>query len=341
MDNTVLITGGAGYIGSHTVRKMADMGYRIVVLDNLVYGHPEAIVSTDVNLIVGDIGDREVLDRIFESHTIGAVIHFAAYAYVGESVDDPSKYYRNNLAAPLVLLDVMRSHGCDQFVFSSTCATYGNPDRLPIDESHPQNPINPYGKSKFFLERVLEDHDHAYGIRSAKLRYFNACGCADDGVIGEDHDPETHLIPNVLMSITGERDSVSLFGTDYETPDGTCIRDYIHVLDLANAHILALRHLDGGNPSFACNLGTGQGVSVQQIIDMAEEVSGRKVPVVHGDRRSGDPAELVADPGLAKEILGWEAEYADVRDSIRTAWNWMSQPHGGRFAGKRADEQSL
>lgn len=334
MDNTVLITGGAGYIGSHTVRKMAEMGYRIVVLDNLVYGHPEAIVSTGVDLIVGDVGDREILEGIFESQTIGAVIHFAAYAYVGESVDDPSKYYRNNLAAPLVLLDVMRNHGCDQFVLSSTCATYGNPAYLPIDESHPQNPINPYGRSKLFLERALEDHDHAYGIRSAKLRYFNACGCAEDGVIGEDHDPETHLIPNVLMSITGERESVTLFGTDYETPDGTCVRDYIHVLDLASAHIQSLQHLEDGNPSFACNLGTGHGVSVQQIIDIAEEVSGKKVPVVYGDRRPGDPAELVANPALAKEILGWKAEYVDVRDSIRTAWAWTTQPHGGRYSEK-------
>ena len=337
-NNTVLITGGAGYIGSHTVRTMASRGYRIVVLDNLVYGHAESIISPGVDLVIGNVGDPDILQRLFGEHAIGAVIHFAAYAYVGESVANPSNYYNNNLCAPIVLLDAMREHGCDQFVLSSTCASYGNPNYLPIDEYHPQKPINPYGCSKFFLERVLDDYDQAYGIRSAKLRYFNACGASEDGLIGEDHDPETHLIPNVLMSIAGERDSVTVYGTDYDTPDGTCIRDYIHVVDLAEAHVGALQHLQEGSPSFACNLGTGKGVSVRQIIEIAEEVTGRRVPVKFGDRRPGDPAELVANPGRAGDIMGWHANFTDVRDSIRAAWQWMSQPHGGRYNARIAME---
>lgn len=331
-DQSILVTGGAGYIGSHTVRMMADQGYQLVVLDNLVYGHRKAICSKGVELIVGEMADDELVERIFKEHSVSAVIHFAAYAYVGESVTDPGKYYRNNAAAPLVLLEAMRRHGCDTFIFSSTCATYGNPEYVPMDEKHPQQPINPYGRSKLMLEQILDDYDHAYGIRSAKLRYFNACGCSTDGVIGEDHDPETHLIPRVLMALTGEIEKVMVFGTDYDTPDGTCIRDYIHVLDLADAHVRALEYLRGGAPSFACNLGTGEGVSVQQILDIVEKVTGKKVPVEYGPRREGDPPQLVAAPARAKEVLGWEASYMDVTASIETAWQWMSQAHGGRYS---------
>lgn len=333
MNGSVLIIGGAGYIGSHAVRMMAESGYDLVVLDNLVYGHRDAVVNTEVTFYEGDMSDEALVESIFTGHSIKAVMHFAAYAYVGESVTDPGKYYRNNLAAPLVVLEAMRRHGCEVFIFSSTCATYGNPEYVPMDEKHPQNPINPYGHSKRMLEQVLKDYDRAYGIRHASLRYFNACGCSEDSLIGEDHNPETHLIPLVLMAIAGQRDDITVFGTDYDTPDGTCIRDYIHILDLARAHIRALELLAGGRESFACNLGTGKGVSVKEIIQIAEEVTGSKCPVVFGDRREGDPPELVAAPAMAKEILGWEAEYKDVRDSIRTSWNWISQPHGGRYSG--------
>jgi UDP-glucose-4-epimerase GalE len=331
MSDAILVTGGAGYIGSHTVRMLAEQDCRLVVLDNLVYGHREAVLSDEITLVEGEMADAELIEGLFAEHAFDAVVHFAAYAYVGESVEQPGKYYENNTAAPMVVLEAMRRHGCRQFIFSSTCATYGNPQYIPINEQHPQAPINPYGRSKLMLEWILEDYERAYDIRSVKLRYFNACGAAEDGLIGEDHDPETHLIPLVLMTLTGERENVTVFGTDYDTPDGTCIRDYIHIVDLARAHVLALEHLKEGKPSLACNLGTGRGVSVQEIIDIAERVAGKKVPVVYGDRRPGDPPQLVADPSLAKEVLGWEAEYKDVAESIRTAWQWMSRPHGGRY----------
>jgi UDP-glucose-4-epimerase GalE len=334
MNETILVTGGAGYIGSHTVRMMADQGYRVVVLDNLVYGHPEAIVSEGVELVQGDMSDAALVDGIFEQHDIGAVIHFAAYAYVGESVQEPSKYYRNNTASALTVLDAMHKHGCRRFIFSSTCATYGNPQYIPMDEKHPQEPINPYGRSKLMLEWILQDYGRAYGFQTAVLRYFNACGCSEDGLIGEDHDPETHLIPRVLMTLTGELEEVTVFGTDYDTPDGTCIRDYIHILDLARAHVLALEHLKSGKPSFACNLGTGNGVSVKEILDISERVTGKKIPVVYGERRAGDPPRLVADPSLARTLLGWEAKYKDVTASIETSWQWMSAPHGGRYRNR-------
>jgi UDP-glucose 4-epimerase len=271
---------------------------------------------------------------LFEKHRFGAVVHFAAFAYVGESVTDPLKYYRNNTAEPLVLLEVMQEFGCKVFVFSSTCATYGVPDALPITESNSQRPINPYGRSKLMVEWILRDCGHAWGLRSACLRYFNASGCSADGVIGEDHDPETHLIPRVLMAVTGEIECLEVFGTDYETPDGTCIRDYIHVEDLADAHARALDHLSGGGDSLCCNLGTGVGVSVQEIIAAAEEVTGKRVPVRFGPRREGDPARLVADPSLAKSLLGWEASRKDVREMVRSAWAWSSGPRGGRYTAE-------
>lgn len=330
-ESPILVTGGAGYIGSHTVRHLVAQGRKIVVLDNLVYGHDRAIVDPGVELVVGDVGDSELVAGLFQKHRFAAVIHFAAYAYVGESVTQPLKYYANNTAGPVALLQVMQDHGCKVFVFSSTCATYGVPEQLPITESNPQNPINPYGRSKLMVEQILADCGHAWGLKSACLRYFNASGGSDDGLIGEDHNPETHLIPRVLMALTGEIDHVEVFGTDYDTPDGTCIRDYIHVEDLAEAHALALDHLLGGGDSLRCNLGTGVGVSVKEIIQAAEEVTGKTVPVRYGDRREGDPAALVADPSLAKKLLGWEAKRKDVREMVRPAWMWMSGPGAGRY----------
>jgi len=328
---SILVTGGAGYIGSHTVRLLASQGRKVVVLDNLVFGHDRAIVDPGVELVVGDTGDRELVSSLFEKHRFDAVVHFAAFAYVGESVTNPLKYYRNNTAEPLALLEVMHQYHCKAFVFSSTCATYGVPQSLPIRETNPQEPINPYGRSKLMVEWMLADCDKAWGLRSACLRYFNASGSSEDGLIGEDHDPETHLIPRVLMALTGEIDRIEVFGTDYETPDGTCIRDYIHVDDLAEAHALALDKLLAGNPSLRCNLGTGVGVSVREIIQAVEEVTGKTVPVKYGPRREGDPPSLVADPSLAAEVLGWKATRLDVREMVKSAWAWMSGPSNGRF----------
>ncbi len=327
----VLIAGGAGYIGSHTVRLLNAEGYHVVVLDNLVYGHRDAIVDEDVELVIGAVGDKALLERLFEKHQFVGVVHFAAFAYVGESVTDPLKYYRNNTAEPLTLFEVMSDFKCTNLVFSSTCATYGEPERLPLTEDHPQNPVSPYGKSKLMVEWILKDCDVAWGLKSAALRYFNASGCSTDGRIGEDHNPETHLIPLVLQAIKGEIPELTVFGTDYPTPDGTCIRDYIHVEDLASAHLSALRHLIEGGDSIQCNLGTGVGISVKEIIDTAEEVTGQKVPLKYGERRSGDPAQLVAAPQMAKDLLGWEARRKDVRSMIETAWRWMSAEHGGHF----------
>ncbi|MEI6175286.1 MAG: UDP-glucose 4-epimerase GalE [Verrucomicrobiota bacterium] len=331
----ILVTGGAGYIGSHTVRLLASQGRKVVVLDNLVFGHDQAIVDPGVELVVGDVGDQDLVRSLFNKHGFGAVVHFAAYAYVGESVTNPLKYYQNNTAEPIKLLQVMQEFGCKVFVFSSTCATYGVPDKLPITESNGQNPINPYGRSKLMVEWILKDCDHAWGLRSACLRYFNASGCSPDGKIGEDHNPETHLIPRVMMAVTGEIDHLDVFGTDYATPDGTCIRDYIHVEDLADAHARALDHLVAGGESVRCNLGTGVGVSVKEIIAAVEEVTGKPVPVKYAPRREGDPDSLVADPSLARQLLGWEASRKDVRDMVRPAWLWVSGPNQGRFPENR------
>jgi UDP-glucose-4-epimerase GalE len=328
----LLVVGGAGYIGSHTVRHLAEAGERVVVLDNLSLGHRDAIVSPGVQLVVGDLGDPALLDALFTTHQFDTVIHLAACSVVGESVAEPLKYYANNVAAPIGLLDAMRRHGCRQFILSSTAATYGAPVRVPMDESHPRLPINPYGWSKFMLEQVLDDCEPAWGLRSVALRYFNAAGASADGRIGEDHQPETHLIPRLLMAAAGELPHITLFGQDYPTPDGTCIRDYIHVLDLASAHAAAVRHLRGGGTSLRCNLGTGRGCSVREIIALTETVTGRKVPVEYGPRRAGDPPSLVADPTLARTALGWQAAYPDPRFMIETAWRWYTGPTGGRFA---------
>lgn len=327
----ILVTGGAGYIGSHTVRELAQKNFKIVVLDNLVYGHKEAIVDAGVELVIGDLGDKKLTQTLFDKYSFKAVIHFAAYAYVGESVSEPAKYYHNNVVASLNLLDVMRQNKCMNFIFSSTCATYGNPQYTPIDENHPQAPINPYGASKFMLEQIVKDYHRAYGMNYVFLRYFNASGCSLDGVIGEDHNPETHLIPLILDAVTGDRPAITVFGTDYDTPDGTCIRDYIHVLDLASAHILAIEHLLKGGESLICNLGTGNGVSVKEMIAVVEEVTGKKVPVVFGERRAGDPAKLYADPSFAKKALGWEAKFKEVKPIIESAWKWKTGPKKGKY----------
>ncbi len=328
----ILVSGGAGYIGSHTVRMLAEeAGYQVVVLDNLVFGHRDALVSEGVTFVEADISDEVAVEEIFSTYDIDGVVHFAAFCFVGESVTDPLKYYANNTAAPLTLLKAMRNHGCDKFILSSTCATYGDPQKIPMTESHPQQPINPYGHSKLMLERILKDCDGAYGLRSVRLRYFNASGCSLDGLIGEDHEPETHLIPNVLRAVKGEIGSVSVFGNDYPTADGTCIRDYVHVVDLARAHVSALNYLESGGESFSCNLGTGKGASVKEVIDAAEAVTGKSVPLEFGERREGDPPELIADPSLAKQLLGWEAEITDIKKIIETAWCWMNGAQGGKY----------
>lgn len=327
----ILVTGGAGYIGSHTVRQLARAGEKVVVLDSLGLGHSQSICEPGVELVVGDMADPALADLLFTSHHITAVLHFAAFSLVGESVQDPLKYYRNNTAAPLVLLDAMQRHGCRQFILSSTAATYGNPLRVPIDESHPQQPINPYGMAKLMLERILADCRTAWGLEHVILRYFNAAGASEDGRIGEDHDPETHLIPRILMAVQGKVDKLTVFGTDYPTPDGTCIRDYIHVLDLAEAHTAALAYLRRGGESLACNLGTGRGCSVKEIITLCEEITGQTVPVEYGPRRAGDPPVLVADPSLAAEKLGWKASHPDPRSMVESAWKWLSGPGGGRY----------
>jgi len=329
----ILVIGGAGYIGSHTVRHLAQAGERVVVLDNFSLGHRDAVISAGVEVVGGELADAALVNALFAAHGFGAVLHFAACSVVGESVSEPLKYYANNVAAPLVLLEAMRRHGCPAFILSSTAATYGDPVSVPMDESHPQQPINPYGWSKYMLERILADSGPAWGLRSVALRYFNAAGASEDGLIGEDHQPETHLIPRVLMAITGEIEKITVFGQDYPTPDGTCIRDYIHVLDLASAHAAALRHLRGGGASLRCNLGTGRGCSVREIFALAESVTGRPVPLDYGPRRAGDPPALIADPALARTALGWQAVHPDPRFMIETAWRWLTGPRGGRYAG--------
>ena len=315
----ILVFGGAGYIGSHTVKHLLDNGYECVVADNLIYGHREA-VDKRAEFVHADLLNPISIREVFKNRKIDAVIHFAAFTYVGESVSDPQKYYINNVVGTTNLLNVMLENGVKKIVFSSTCATYGEPQYTPIDEKHPQNPINPYGRTKLMIEQIFADYERAYGLKHIALRYFNAAGCAKDGSIGESHTPETHLIPLVLKAIKGEREKISVFGTDYDTPDGTCIRDYIHVEDLALAHRLAVEKLD--EYSGCLNLGTGVGTSVKEIIDAAEKVSGKKCPVEYGPRRAGDPAKLYADNQKVKKILGWQPSYNNIEDIIRTAWNW-------------------
>ena len=316
----VLVTGGAGYIGSHACKALAEVGYVPVTYDNLVYGHRSAVRWGP--FVHGDISDRAALDAVFKTWQPVAVMHFAAFAYVGESVTNPGKYYRNNVAGTLTLLEAMRDASVGQFVFSSTCATYGVPNCLPILEDHPQNPINAYGASKLMIERMLQDFDTAHGLRSVCLRYFNAAGADPACETGEAHEPETHLIPLVLDAVVGARPNVTVFGTDYPTLDGTCVRDYIHVTDLAQAHVLALQALQSGAPTTAYNLGNGVGFSVRQVIDVVQQVTGLTVPVAFGLQRAGDPPALVGDASRIRAELGWAPQHADLADIIGTAWRW-------------------
>lgn len=324
--STILVTGGAGYIGSHACKALAAAGHTPVVYDNLVHGHRWAVKWGPFE--EGDIADRARLNDAFARWNPDAVMHFAAYAYVGESVSDPGKYYRNNVAGSLTLLEAMRDHGIHRMVFSSSCATYGVPHRVPINEAHPQFPINPYGASKLMIERMLEDFGRAHGLRAASLRYFNAAGADFDGDIGEDHEPETHLIP-LLLAAAGQGLAVTLHGSDYDTPDGSCIRDYVHVADLADAHCLALEALDrlpaGMTP---INVGTGMGHSVREIIAAVERICGQKIQLNEGPRRVGDPAVLVADAARALLLLGWRPKASGLESILGSAWRW----HGFKAA---------
>jgi UDP-glucose 4-epimerase len=322
----ILVTGGAGYIGSVVVEDLRANGTDIIVLDNLSRGHREAVAS-EVKFYEGDIGDNALVGRICSENEIEAVMHFSAFAYVGESVEKPSIYYHNNTMQTLRLLDELIACGVKQFVFSSTCATYGEPQYVPIDEKHPQNPANPYGWSKFFVEQILKDYDAAYGLKFVALRYFNACGATDSH--GEHHDPETHLIPLVLEAAAGTRPDISVFGNDYPTPDGTAVRDYIHVLDLSQAHVLALKYLQNGGSSEFVNLGNGKGFSVLEVIEAARKITNRPIEFVIKPRRAGDPSSLIADSTKAREVLGWNQQFADLDTIIESAWSWHQANSSG------------
>jgi UDP-glucose 4-epimerase len=325
-----LVVGGAGYIGSHMVRTLLDDGHAVTVLDDLSLGHAQA-VPADL-LVRGDLGDRALLDRLFSQRSIDCVLHFAAFAQVGESVREPLAYYRNNTARTVELLDAMKHAGVRNFIFSSTAATYGEPVALPIDEGHPTAPTNPYGRSKRFVEQVLDDCEQAWGLRSVRLRYFNAAGAHPSGEIGEDHSPETHLVPILLQVALGQRDQVAIFGTDWDTPDGTCLRDYVHICDLARAHVLAAEHLAAGGGTRTYNLGCETGYSVREMIDVARAVTGHPIPAVDAPRRPGDPARLVASSALIRGELGWSPRFDTPTHIIDTAWRWHSgHPRG--YAG--------
>jgi len=321
----ILITGAAGYIGSHTAINFINHGYDIVVFDNLETGHTETIETLktmgNVQFVQGDLRNPEDLEKVFENYLIDAVIHFAAFALVEESVKNPSKYYKNNVYGTMNLLDSMVAHNVKKIVFSSTCATYGEPKYTPVDENHPQSPVNPYGNTKLCIEYMLKDYDRAYGLKSIRLRYFNVAGCDTNTRIGEWHEPETHLIPNILKSTFGENKTFKIFGNDYDTLDGTCVRDYVNVEDLAQAHRLAYLYLEKNNKSEVFNLGTEQGDSVKQVFDKCEKVLGKKIPVETVERRAGDPAKLYADASKAKKILGWKPERS-LENSIETAYKW-------------------
>jgi len=320
---TVLVVGGAGYIGSHAVKELKASGHRPVVLDNLSRGHRDAVLTDD--FIEGDLRDYDRLMEAFRTYAIDAVMHFAALTYVGESVEHPELYYDNNAVGGLTLLRAMRASGVNMFIFSSTAAVYGEPQVIPIPEDTILAPINPYGTTKLFYERALSDYDAAYGMRYVSLRYFNAAGCDPDGEIGERHDPETHLIPLVLQAAGGRRESITVFGDDYPTPDGTCIRDYIHITDLIDAHLLALSHLMDGGKSDVFNLGSESGHSVMEVIEVCRRVTGREITVVMGERRAGDPPVLVASSKKAKERLGWRPSHTDLDEIVRDAWNFMQK----------------
>lgn len=326
--STILVTGGAGYIGSHAVLALKNAGYEVIVLDNLSNGHREIVEEVlQVKLIVGDMSDRALLDNIFTSHNITAVMHFAAYIAVGESVTDPAKYYQNNVAGTLTLLEAMVAASINKFIFSSTCALYGVPQFVPITEDHPQDPISPYATSKWMVERILSDFDAAYNFKSVRFRYFNAAGADPNGLLGEDHIPETHLIPLVLLTALGKRESILIFGTDYPTEDGTCIRDYIHVNDLAQAHILGLKYLLEGGESEVFNLGNGSGFSVREVIETAKKATAKEIKIEERDRRPGDPPILVGSSDKARKILGWQPEYPNLNEIISHAWQWHQKRH--------------
>ncbi|MHB8170323.1 MAG: UDP-glucose 4-epimerase GalE [Thermincolia bacterium] len=323
----VLVTGGAGYIGSHTVKELLEAGYGVVTLDNLSKGHRSAVWGGE--FIQGDLSDIVLLDRVFADKKIEAVIHFAADSLIGESMELPGKYFRNNISNGLNLLDTMVKHGVDKLVFSSTAAVYGEPEETPIREEALVKPINNYGLSKMMLEEILRAYDRAHGLRSVSLRYFNAAGAEPSGLIGEDHNPETHLIPLVLKTALGVREEIKVFGTDYPTPDGTCIRDYIHVADLAQAHVLGLEFLKGDGLSGVYNLGNGKGYSVREVIETARQITGREIGVVESERRVGDPAVLVASSEKIVRDLGWKPQFYKLEDIIETAWRWHKQhPEG-------------
>jgi UDP-glucose 4-epimerase len=326
----ILVVGGAGYIGSHMCKYLAQSNYTPIVLDNLVHGHREAVKWGP--FIEGSMENKDILNMIFTEFEIVAVMHFAAFAYVGESVTNPGKYYGNNVAATISLLETMRKHNVLKFLFSSTCATYGEPVEIPITERHPQKPINPYGRSKLMVEQILDDYQSAYGLNSISLRYFNAAGADPDGEIGEDHNPETHLIPLILQTALGQRDEITIFGDDYPTEDGTCIRDYIHVTDLAQAHLLALEELMNSSIGGKYNLGNDDGNSVKQVIDIAQNVIGEKIPSKIVERRPGDPAILIGSSEKAIKELGWKPQFADLKSILETAWRWHeNNPNGYKF----------
>jgi len=318
----ILVTGGAGYIGSHAVRLFLERGHDVWVYDSLTLGHRRSVPAE--RLLVGDLSETQRIDHAVVEKRIEAVVHFAAFAAVGESVQHPAKYYQNNLVNTLNLMECLRRAGVSRFIFSSTCATFGTPAQMPIAEDTPQQPINPYGRTKLAIEQALADYAQAYGWGYAALRYFNAAGAHASGTIGEDHDPETHLIPLVIFAAMGRRPHIEVFGTDYPTPDGTCIRDYIHVDDLAEAHLLALEKLQAGQ-GMLYNLGIGRGYSVREVIRTVEEVTGKKVPVKEGPRRAGDPPVLIASSAKVQKELGWKPRYTDLRSIVETAWNWHSK----------------
>ena len=316
----ILITGGAGYIGSHANKLLNQKGYKTIIFDNLIYGHKEAVKWGE--FVLGDLNDANLLRLVFEKYNIEAVMHFAAFAYIGESVENPEKYYVNNVSNTLNLLNVMKNFGCKYFIFSSTCATYGNPEYTPLDENHPQSPINPYGQSKLMIEKILSDYSNAYNFKYVSLRYFNAAGADVDCEIGESHDPETHLIPLILDAAIGKREDIKVFGTDYDTPDGSAIRDYIHVTDLAEAHILALEYLKNGNSSDVFNLGNGDGYSVLEVIEKAKQITKTDFKVTLVEKRVGDPAKLIGDATKAKKVLGWNPKFFGLEKILQTAWEW-------------------
>lgn len=319
----VLIVGGAGYIGSHMVKLLCRRGCEVTVLDDLSAGYRDAVLAE--RFVLGDLGDLSLLDKIFGANHFDGVMHFASHMQVGESVRDPAKYYRNNVFKTQCLLDAMVAHRVNHFIFSSTAAIFGEPVRVPIDEEHPKNPINPYGRGKWMVEQMLEDYEVAYGLQVVRLRYFNAAGADPEGELGERHEPETHLIPLVLQAASGRRPHITVFGADYDTPDGTCIRDYIHVADLCEAHWLALQRLWQGDGGGAFNLGNGNGFSVQEVIDVARTVTGREIVVMRGERRPGDPARLVADSRRARTELGWTPQHADLATLVDHAWRWETR----------------